>query len=172
MRDLRIMVFAAVLSIVLLPCYASAQGVDPPSCCYGNGMGPRSIGGSQTTSNPINQIVISDDSLRIMGMSRSDFVDRLAGSLFFGRDVDLIVSMTRSIDSSRSPILKGTSDFSEESAAAVGALLSVQENRLYRVPRTRLRAADIDALERFYITDGQIFIEVTFKRVEIAGATR
>jgi hypothetical protein len=107
-----------------------------------------------------------------MGMSRSDFVDRLAGSLFFGRNVDLIVSITRSVDSSRSLFLRGTGDFSEEGAAAAGALLAVQENRLYRVPRARLRAADIDALDRFYITDGQIFIEVMFKRVEIAAAIR
>jgi len=172
MRDLRIFVCVAVLSIVLLPCYASAQGTDPPPCCFGNGAGPRSFGGSQTTPDPTNQIVISDDSLRVMGMSRSDFVDRLAGSLFFGRNVDLIVSMTRSVDSSRSPILRGTGDFSEEGAAAAGALLAVQENRLYRVSRARLRAADIDALDRFYITDGQIFIEVMFKRVEIAAAIR
>lgn len=172
MRNLKISICAAALAIVLLPCNASAQGVDPPSCCYGSGAGSRSVGGSQTTSDPTNQIVISDDSLRVMEMSRSDFVDRLAGSLFFGRNVDLIISTTRSVDSARSPIMRGAGDFPEEDAAAAGSLLAVQEKRLYQIPRVRLRAADIDSLDRFYMTDGRIFIEVIFKRIESAAAIR
>jgi len=172
MRNLKISLYAAALAIVLLSCYASAQGVDPPSCCYGNGAGTHSVGGSQNTFDPTNQIVISDDSLRLMGMSRSDFVDRLAGSLFFGRNVDLIISTIRSLDSARSPIMRGTADFPEEDAAAAGSLLAVQEKRLFQIPRARLRAADIDSLDHFYLTDGRIFIEVTFKRIESAAAIR
>ena len=168
MRDLRIFVCAAVLAIVLLPCYAAAQGSDPPKCCF-DASKPHSVSSPADTAN---QIVISDDSLLAMGMSRSNFVDRLAGSLFFGRNVGLIVSLTRSVDSSQSPILKGAGDFSAEGVAAAGDLLAVQEKRLYQIPRARLQAADIDALDHFYITDGQISIEVMFKRVESAATIR
>jgi hypothetical protein len=174
MKDLRIFVCAVALAIFLLPCCVSAQGVDPPTCCNVDGGGPHSIsiGGSETTSSTANQIVITDESLRTLGISRSDLVDRLAGSLFFGKNVDIIISMTRSLDWARSSILRGTGEFSGEKAAAVGTLLTVQEKRTYQIPRVHLQAADIDSLDRFYITDGQISIEVIFKKIEPAAAVR
>jgi len=176
MKELRILVCATIVALVLLPCFASAQSADPPTCCFGGkgggGGGPLvSSGASQATADTANQIVISDDGLSAMGMSRSDFVDRLAGSLFFGRNVDLIVSTSRSV-APRTGVLGKSGDEAEDSAAAEGTLLAVQEKRLYQIPRARLRAADIDALDRFYITDGHIYIEIIFKRVDSSGATR
>jgi hypothetical protein len=118
-----------------------------------------------------NRVVISDNSLRAMGMSRSDFVDRLAGSLFFGRNVDLVVSISQSVEA-RSRFFHAAGDPAEESVAAEGILLSVQENRLYQIPRARLRAADIEALDQLSITDGQTRIEIEFTRSASSAASR
>jgi hypothetical protein len=68
--------------------------------------------------------------------------------------------------------MRGTGDFFEEDAAAAGSLLAVQEKRLYQIPRVRFRSADIDSLDRFYVTDGRVLIEVIFRRIESAAAIR
>ncbi len=166
-------VYTVILGSILLPCSALGQGSEPPICCISDGGGKHSvapptapaIGASQ------NYVAISDGSLQAMGMSRSDFVDRLAGSLFFGRNVDLLVSVSLPIEA-RARTLRESGDPDVESATAEGILLSVEEKRLYRIPRARLRAADIEALDRLSITDGQTYIEIEFTKAGSSGAIR
>ncbi|HYK92100.1 MAG TPA: hypothetical protein VE398_25280 [Acidobacteriota bacterium] len=122
------------------------------------------------TSSP-NRVSISDDSLRNMGISRSDFVDRLAGSLFLGRNVDLLITISRSMGS-RAALGRGLDDAAENAAAAEGVLLSVEERRQYRIPRARVLAADVDALDQLAITDGVTYIEIAFTKVESVASLR
>ena len=159
MKRISVSMYLVVLSVVLLPYFASAQGSDPPDCCNN---GSNSVV-SQMVS--VNQILISDDSLLAMGLSRSDLVDRLAGSLLLGKSLDLIISVGHSI------VPGATSELSERAgsrAAVEGTLLGVQENRTYRVPRARLQASDLDALDELSITDGTVVIRITFKKAALS----
>ncbi len=161
-------VYAAILGGILLPCSALGQGSEPPVCCVSGGDAKHSI--SPVTTPAIgtsqNRVVISDSSLQAMGISRSDFVDRLAGSLFFGRNVDCLVSVSRPAEL-RAAMFREAQNPGEE-----GILLSVEEIRLYRIPRARLRNAEIEALDRLSITDGQTCIEIEFTKAGSSGTTR
>ena len=103
-------------------------------------------------------------------MSRSDFVDRLAGSLFLGKSIDLIISVSRPIVDSAATLDKSP-DRDRYAGAVEGTLLGVQENRVYQVPRARLRASDIEVLDHFSITDGQVSIEILFTKSDPTVAT-
>jgi hypothetical protein len=172
MRKLSVLVSAVVLAIVLLPYCASAQSIDPPTCCWDDGKGPHSVapGGSQAVGGFSNRIAISDESLRAMGMGRSDFVDRLAGTLFFGKNVDLIVTIDQPVPS-RTRILRDYADKAGQSMAVEGILLSIQEKRVYQIPRARMSSSDIETLDHFSITDGQTYIEIVFGKAENSTAT-
>ncbi len=164
MKAISVFVCAVVLSVILLPHYALAQGSDPPDCC---GKGSKYVmpPGAPMPVPSVDHILISDASLQAMGISRSDFVDRLSASLLFGKNIDLIISVSRSVGADAANAL---SEREENQAEMEGILLGVQEKRTYRVPRARLQASDVDALDEFSITDGTVVIGITFKNVDAA----
>jgi hypothetical protein len=127
-------------------------------------------GNTQVAGGFLNRIEISDDSLRTMGMSRSDFVDRLAATLFFGKNVDLIVTVDQPVEA-RARIAGIGGDLMGPAMAAEGTLLSVREKRVYQIPRARMSNIDIESLDQFSIADGQTYIEITFRKAEAAVAT-
>jgi hypothetical protein len=137
-----------VVSIfVLVPSIMLAQDVEPPKCCNAP------TGTLSTASGTQGQIMMSDTALRSMGLSRSRFVDYLIAGLLPGRQVTIVFSVARPI----------TRDYWQLEDIATGeqpAQLILQ----YRIPKERMRAEEIDALDQLAITDGEVHIQIYFKR--------
>jgi hypothetical protein len=168
MKNLRSFLGFAVLAITLLPVYASAQGNDPPPCCR-SGNGEPTAPGTQPTRPGDTQITVSENVLSAMGVTRSEFVDRLASGLFPNSDVNLVLSSTSNLDpgvfSRKAPGRLADEIAPEE-------LVAVQVKRYYQIARSKVRPADLENLDQFYITDGQVYVAVSFTRSSALLALR
>ena len=165
MKKLCVLLCVNVLSVVSLPYFGSAQETNPPECC--NARRDSAALQAQVTTQTASQISISDNDLQAIGISRSDFVDRLAGSLLL-EQVDFIISVSRPVMASVLTLdQRGGRD--SYVGAVEGTLLGVRENRVYRIPRARLVASEIEALDHYFITDGRVTVEVTFTTADPAA---
>jgi hypothetical protein len=90
----------AFLALVMLPClaYGQTDPVHPPPCCNENDPPPPPPGGNSLIlggggADAMAQISLSDAMLESMGLSRSQFLELLAGTLFpdAGQAVNLII---------------------------------------------------------------------------------
>ncbi|MFH1574914.1 MAG: hypothetical protein ABIG68_13085, partial [Acidobacteriota bacterium] len=99
----------AALSVLILlliagsAAIAAAQGQTqppPPPCCGEEGLTPIRVPAQPLpgTAAAGLQVETSDDALRALGMTRLDFVDRVAALFFQDRAVEFLVPVTRQAD--------------------------------------------------------------------------
>ena len=150
-----------LVAIVLLPCYALAQGNDPPppTCCNQDppqpppGPSGNSVIAPKAVANDaMPQISISDTTLQAMAITRSQFLDRLATGLFpdADQDVDLVIPV-----------------YSQPSAATVSA--DGTRVSYFEIAKHQVAPEVINAVDLLYITDGKIYMEVIFVRSKAAA---
>jgi hypothetical protein len=148
-RNYRYPLLGMLLVAFLLTGTVNAQTDPPPGCCGREVVRTSAVPAPELKSA---QLVISADAPQSLGISRSEFVDRLSAAFFPGKSVDLVISATR-------VIMKP--DIETSGAAEVG-LLALQQKRFYQIPRSQVQSADLDGLGQVYITDGQLYVRVTF----------
>jgi len=149
--------FSLFVISFILPSQALAQGADPPRCC--DAIAPVE---ETSSSTDLNRIVISDESLAAMGITRTEYVDRLIAGFISGKEIYLVFALVRIVDPSL------------VSAEPVGGVMPemVKVTQQYRVPRSQITTEQIEALDLLQITDGIISIEVSFKSVEIVAVAQ
>lgn len=142
-----------LVAVSLFPCYVFAQGDGrPPTCCNEDPPPPPPPPGGDAvapgtgTLDMMPQTSISDASLRAMGITRSQFLDRLAAALFTDPSltVDLVI-----------PIISQTSSPDGSTIVQVS---------YYQIHKNLVAPAIIYTLDLLFITDGQIYMEVIFIR--------
>jgi hypothetical protein len=168
MKQGRMFIGVCLLAVLLSPAYAGAQSSDPPPCCNGKGEATGSVNPESHGSPSMDtQITISENVLTAMGLTRSEFIDRLAAGLFPDREVSLVLSTTSNVDpdsfvSLRAP---GSERSTRRNWLSAGEpLLAVQVKRYYMVTRSRVTPADLEDQDQFYMTDGDVYVEIFFKR--------
>jgi hypothetical protein len=145
------LVYMVFLILVFVPCRVLAQETLPPPCCDKEPPpGDKSAVGVETQ----NQVVMADSALLAMGISRSQFLDRLAAGLFPGQEITLIYSVTTTISVPADP---SSTDKSP---------VLVQITYQYRIPRSQMKPEEIDALGQFVITDGVTYIQIKFTQTQ------
>lgn len=152
---------------------AIAQGTGyppPPPCCTEDSIGPPAVdtpafrGGQTDMSTDSSAYVsVSDNLLRIMGLTRSQFVDRLAMGFFPDSDTDILVPSTDLIDPGQAAMDRVTAGMRGE-VGAPEALVAVEIRRIYQIPRYRISSEAFETLDRFVVTDGVIRVAVEFRR--------
>ncbi len=98
---------------------------------------------------------VSAELLQSQGITRRAFVERVVQTLFTGRDVYVLVTVTAAID----PSMQAAT--ASNRIAGMRALL-VQETRTYRVPLADLTPDEIDVLDSFSLTDGNVSVDMKF----------
>ena len=132
---------------ILIPCQAIAQDTNPPPCCDKQPPpGTESAVGAELQG----QVTMSDSMLLVMGLTRSQFLDRLSAGLFPDKAISLIFSVTTTISM--------PADASAKNQTPELVTVTYQ----YRLSRSQMKAAQIDALDQFVITDGITYIRMTF----------
>ena len=146
--------FAGVLTL-LVPGFVMAQGggLPPPGCC--NHVFARNAQSRELASH--SQFEISDNAIERMGLTRSQFIDRLSDAMFPGKQVAIVIPSSRvsskSLDTEQHGIL-------EED------LVAVEETRFYQIARDRMRSEDLEGAAELYLTDGEIYLRISFVRGE------
>jgi hypothetical protein len=149
MRNCRFQLLGMLFAAFVLTGTINAQSDPPPGCCGKEAFRSSSIVAAELKSA---QLVISADAPQSLGISRSEFVDRLSAAFFPGKRVDLVISSTSLL----------TQPDIETSTAGEAGLMALQQKRFYRIPRSEVHADDMDGLRQVYITDGQLYVRVTF----------
>jgi hypothetical protein len=149
--DLFLLLVVSLTFVVLVPCHAMAQETNPPPCCdKASPPNPNTAIGGGTQS----QVIVPDSMLLTMGIRRSDFLDRLVAGLFPDEQIWLIYSVTTSVSVLSDASVTGKSP----------ELVTVTYQ--YRVPKSQMQSEEIDALDRFIITNGVTCIEINFVRAQ------
>ncbi len=135
--------------IFLLPSHVSAQGdpVKPPTCCNIDSPPPPSGSSTATaasTTDSPTQVTMFDATLTALGITRGQFLDGLADSLFLdpARTVYVVI-----------PVITVTS------SANGGVLTQVV---YYSFELSQVAPEIFDSINVLYLTDGQSFVEVIF----------
>lgn len=160
MKKCGMMLSAGVLALLLVTTAANAQGggEPPPPCCKdAQVVFDKDLLGAPAAEG---QVDVSSSTLQLLRSTRSQFVDRLAEGLFPGRRVDLVLSSTRLV---LNPTAGGNNRVRGTDSGDEG-LVAVQEKRFYRMSRERVRSEDLDTIEQLYLTDGEVYIKVSFVR--------
>lgn len=145
-KSILFLVLIMFLISVFVPCYALGQEICPPKCCDS----PQPPGPNPPGTGIQGQVTMPDSVLLAMGISRSQFLDRLAAGLFPDQQITLIFSITATMNvpaSDQSPQL-GTITYQ------------------YMIPRSEMTPEQIDALDQFVITDGVTYIQITFTQTQ------
>jgi hypothetical protein len=165
MKNLLIRCTSVLLGVVLMSAVALAQSSGPPTCCS------RELLASVSTQvQPAEfqrvQLIVSADASAALGMTRRQFVDRLAEALLPGKETYLVVPITRLLAPAELPV--GSSNAAPDAGTDSG-LMAIQEMRYYKVSKAQLRTEDLDSLTHLYLTDGQTYLRVSFVRGDILG---
>jgi hypothetical protein len=152
MKSRGVALFAGVLTLLLVPCFALAQGggLPPPGCCslaYDRDAQPRDLASH-------SQFEISESAIERMGLTRSQFIDRLSDAMFPGKQVAIVIPSSRVSGKSG----RAQHGFLEED------LVAVEETRFYQIARSRMRSEDLNGLAQLYVTDGEIYLKINFIR--------
>jgi hypothetical protein len=147
------LVYMVFLTLVFVPCRTLAQETCPPPCCDKE---PPPGGKSAVGGEAQNQVVMADSALLAMGISRSQFLDRLAAGLFPGQEITLIYTVTTTVSVPADP---SSTDKSP---------VLVQITYQYRIPRSQIKPEEIDALGQFVITDGVTYFQIKFTQTQAA----
>ena len=160
MKKFGLMLSAGVVAMLFVTTNASAQGGSepPPGCCKDIQV----VFDNDLPNAPAaeGQVDVSAATLQLLRSTRSQFVDRLAEGLFPGKRVDLVLSSSRLV---LNPTDRGNNRMRASDPGDDG-LVAVQERRFYRMSRERVRTEDLDATEQLYLTDGEVYIKVSFVR--------
>lgn len=153
MKSRGVALFAGVLTLLLVPCFALAQGggLPPPGCC--THAFDRDAKSRELASN--SQFEISESAIERMGLTRSQFIDRLSDAMFPGKQVAIVIPSSRI--STRSPGREQHGILEED-------LVAVEETRFYQIARNRMRSEDLNGLAQLYVTDGEVYLKINFIR--------
>jgi hypothetical protein len=158
MKKFGSMLSAGILALLLVTATANAQGGSepPPPCCKD----AQVVFDKDLQSTPVaeGQIDVSAATLQLLRSTRSQFVDRLAQGLFHGKRVDLVLSSTRLVLNPTA----GDNNRLRATRSGEEGLVAVQEKRFYRMSRESVRSEDLDTVEQLYLTDGEVYIKVSF----------
>ncbi len=91
-----------------------------------------------------------DSVLLAMGLTRSQFLDRLTAGLFPDNAVSLIFSVTTTIN------VQADASAPDKSPELVTVTYQ------YRIPRSQMKAEEIEVLDQFVVTDGVTYIQIKF----------
>jgi hypothetical protein len=141
--------FVMFLIFALFPSVLAAQGVDPPHCCNA----PAGIPG---TAGMQSSIFITDAALASMGVSRTQFVDRLISVLMPARQVSLVYSTTTSLNPAAAAAMSADGQVPE----------TVTVTQQYRVPREMIVQETIESMDELSITDGIVSLAISFRHTE------
>lgn len=145
---------ALILSILIsliIPCYVLAQDIKPPTCCNKEDpippQAPASSSLSVSTASAemeMPQVTVSDAILLQLGLTRSQFLDRLAATMCPTADggYDFVI-----------PIYTMT-------ATADGA--PIMQVTFFQVAKTEVAPDVIDTLDLVFITNGETCVAVVF----------
>jgi hypothetical protein len=110
------------------------------------------------------EISISEASLSAAGLTRSEFLDRIAVALFADKTTDLfipfVIQTTDSTSVATDVIVKTASD---DGAVESSGVLFLQ------IRRNLVTSEVMDTLDFLYLTDGQVCIKVVFLRDAFAS---
>ncbi len=144
------------LFVVLIPVALSAQDNPPPKCCP---RAPEPIT-TPTEGTPVQppvqgELVVPRAVLHRQGITPAEFIDRLSDGILPGRRITIVTFSENVID---------LADESARPAAAADdeGLIAVRETRVFRQPRARFTPQQLDQLNLLWITDGEIYLKVTF----------
>ncbi len=149
MKKAEVCQIAFFFALLMLTSSVMAQTVDPPHCCPNSGDSVGIVGEDGGVLSLSGEFVISDAMLELQGITRSQFVDRLAGSLFPGKAVDLVLASVEPIPG-------------EEDYLAGQTLVDGQEYYFYKIPRYAVSSEQLDMLDQVGITDGITYVELLF----------
>lgn len=149
MKKMGVCLLAVFFTMLLLSPILMSQEIMPPRCCP---VVPNSIGlpdGGDGNPSLQEGFVISDATLALQGLTRSQFIDQLSGILFPMETVDLIIV-------SMEPIL------GKEGFLVGQILVDGQEYYFYKIPRCAIDSEDLDMLDQVGLTDGNTTVTVFF----------
>lgn len=167
MKRFAVCVLPSVLVLLALPSLAGAQDFPPPPPCCPRAPG---LGADGPSLNLQPNLVISSEWLQELGLTRTEFVDRMAAGLFPGDTVHLLVTWTRT---TRVPAPAHASGAYRDNldGAASPALVEIEERQTYRFPRAQLTAAQLESLDELSLTNGRSTIKIGFTRAASQRAT-
>jgi hypothetical protein len=139
---------------VILPTTLLAQNDNPPKCCPQGGGSPGVQGEGKGMPTLQGQLLISDEMLQAQGSTRSQFLDRLALTIFPQRSVDLVVVSKQVVPQSS---LSGLTTTNSQS------LLGVEETLYYRTARLAVSNEDLDKFDQVGLTDGNFYVMISFR---------
>jgi hypothetical protein len=157
MRKYSVISYLCLLSLFMLPSVLKAQELPLPPCCRNNSLIPPGDDLSKAEGFAA-QFSIADDVVRLMGISRAQFVDRLADALFPKGPVEMIFARDELITQ---PSLE-VDPIDSEHPLGEHRLIAIQQRRFYQIPRSLMDGAAFDALEQLYLTDGVVYVSVRF----------
>jgi hypothetical protein len=159
-KSLALPLLTVFLAASLFPIISMAQETPLPPCCPRSpGVTPDEV--SWSPQSFLGHFVVSREMLQLQGITRSQFIDRLSESLFPGKQVDLVISSKRHIDQI-SPNRTGRGSQIDGALLNEEGLVQIEEVFFYRIPRYRLNSEQVEKLEEFSLTDGEINIKITF----------
>ena len=152
------------VAAVIFPAVALAQGGgEPPPPCCNLVVPPPAPPGATVSTDPVTgvlQVSISDATLQSLGMTRSEFLDRLGAGLFPDQQLNVLIPVilqTATMD----PLVDGSTSLalvSDPDAVPTAPVL------YFQIPRSGLDAAALDLLNLLYLTDGTTSLRVVFIR--------
>jgi hypothetical protein len=166
MKSLLIRCTSVLLAVVLMSVVALGQSAGPPTCCSRELLASASNQVQPAEFQRV-QLIVSADASTALGMTRRQFVDRLAEALLPGKETYLVVPITRLL--APAELAAASSPDAVPATGTDSGLMAVQEMRYYKVSKAQLRTEDLDRLTHLYLTDGQTYLRVSFIRGDILG---
>lgn len=157
MRKIGTLLSVSIVILFALPAPADAQGSGPPPppCCRWDATADND-GQAGVPAVPTARIQLSGNTVRQMGFTRAELLDRLSESLFPGKRTDLVFSASRFIE--RTPVDRPSFEL-----RVPGRLLTVEEKRFYLVSRAQIQDVELESIDQLYLTDGIVYVKVTFE---------
>jgi hypothetical protein len=170
MRSAKVALLLIAFVVVHRAAVAQGTGHPPPSPCSDRICSDQAVVGgavpSSLQSPPATDagayVTVSDEVLRVMGISRVEFVDRVSSGFFPGVQVDLLFSTTEMADPESSPLERLRLVTSDPSDPPVGAV-ALEIRRIYLIPRSGVRADWFDRTDELVVTDGQTWVTIRFR---------
>jgi hypothetical protein len=146
-RQIVLLIFVIGLALTACDSFAQGGGTTPPTCCTkedpppsGGNSAPLAI--TATDSMPV--VTISDAALRDKGMTRSQFLDRVAEALLPDSLGNVLLVI---------PVLQAVT-------AADGSV--TYQTSYYAIEKSQITAEVLAAVTALYMTDGQTVIGINF----------
>jgi hypothetical protein len=156
MRKYAEILFGGLLFLMLCPSSASAQGgPPPPPCCPHD---PSAALEDEVGAAPValSTFYASEGTLQVLGITRSQFLARLSQGLFPGASVDVVLPISR--------VVRAMDGMTGRAGAVEAGEVVVEERRYHRLPKDSLETQALDRLDDLYLTDGQVYVKVSFTR--------